>query len=76
METALSLNLNPYWITAANVMGAGIGKMVCPQNIAIGVGAVGIPGSDSKILAAVSKYFIFYALLAGAMSFAGSLIGI
>ena len=76
METALSLNLNPYWITAANVMGAGIGKMVCPQNIAIGVGAVGIPGSDSKILAAVFKYFIFYALLAGAMSFAGSLIGI
>ena len=72
LETALSLNLNPYWITAANVMGAGIGKMVCPQNIAIGSGAIGITGSDSKILAAVFKYFIIYALLAGAICFAGS----
>ena len=76
LETALSLNLNPYWITAANVMGAGIGKMVCPQNIAIGAGAIGITGSDSKILAAVFKYFIIYALLAGAICFVGSLLGI
>lgn len=76
LETALSLNLNPYWITAANVMGAGIGKMVCPQNIAIGAGAIGSTGSDSKILAAVFKYFIIYALLAGAICFVGSLLGI
>ena len=74
LETALSLNLNPYWITAANVMGAGIGKMVCPQNIAIGAGAIGITGSDSKILAAVFKYFVVYALLAGAICFTGSLL--
>ena len=74
LETALSLNLNPYWITAANVMGAGIGKMVCPQNIAIGAGAIGITGSDSKILAAVFKYFILYALFAGVICFAGSLL--
>ena len=74
LETALSLNLNPYWITAANVMGAGIGKMVCPQNIAIGAGAIGITGSDSKILAAVFKYFVMYALLAGVICFAGSLL--
>lgn len=74
LETALSLNLNPYWITAANVMGAGIGKMVCPQNIAIGAGAIGITGSDSKILAAVFKYFVVYALLAGVICFAGSFL--
>ena len=74
LETALSLNLNPYWITAANVMGAGIGKMVCPQNIAIGAGAIGITGSDSKILAAVFKYFVMYALLAGVICFVGSLL--
>lgn len=74
LETALSLNLNPYWITAANVMGAGIGKMVCPQNIAIGAGAIGITGSDSKILAAVFKYFVMYALLAGIICFVGSLL--
>ena len=74
METALSLNLNPYWITAANVLGAGIGKMICPQNIAIGAGAIGVTGSGSKILAAVFKYFILYALLAGVICFAGGLL--
>ena len=72
-ETALSLGLNPYWITAANVMGAGIGKMVCPQNIAIGTGAINASGSESIILTAVFKYFIVYALLAGAICFAGTL---
>lgn len=73
-ETALSLGLNPYWITAANVMGAGIGKMVCPQNIAIGAGAINASGSESTILAAVFKYFIVYALLAGGICFAGTLM--
>lgn len=35
-QTAISLGLNPSWMAAANVMGAGIGKMICPQGIAIG----------------------------------------
>jgi len=64
-QTASSLGLNPSWITAANVVGAGIGKMVCPQSIAIGAGAIDAIGSESKILAAVFKYFILYVVLAG-----------
>ena len=74
LETATALQLNPYWITAANVMGAGIGKMVCPQNIAIGAGATNLTGSESKILASVFKYFILYALLAGLICWLGSLV--
>lgn len=74
METAYSLNLNPYWITAANALGGGIGKMICPQNIAIGAGSIGITGSDNKILAAVFKYFVVYALLASVICFAGSFL--
>lgn len=73
-ETAQQLGLNVYWITAANVFGAGIGKMVCPQGIAIGTGAVNEVGSESKVLGAVFKYFIFYALLAGVICLAGSFI--
>lgn len=73
LETASALHLNPYWITAANVMGAGIGKMVCPQNIAIGAGAINLTGSESKILGAVFKYFVLYALLAGLICWLGSL---
>ena len=75
-QTALSLGLNTYWITAANVMGAGIGKMVCPQGLAIGAGAVNAAGSESKILSAVFKYFVVYTLLAGVICLAGALLHI
>lgn len=71
-ETAISLSLSQYWIAAANLMGAGIGKMVCPQCIAIGAGAVNAAGAESKILAKVFKYFVLYALLAGVVCLAGS----
>ena len=75
-QTALSLGLNTYWITAANVMGAGIGKMVCPQGLAIGAGAVNAAGSESKILSAVFKYFVVYTLFAGVICLVGALIHI
>lgn len=74
-QTAQSLGLNPSWIAAANVVGAGIGKMICPQSIAIGAGAIDAIGSESKILSAVMKYFVLYALLAGALCFLGSFMG-
>ena len=73
-ETALQLGLNVYWITAANVFGAGIGKMVCPQGIAIGTGAINAVGSESKVLGAVFRYFVFYALLAGVICLAGAFV--
>ena len=75
-ETALSLSLSQYWIAAANLMGAGIGKMVCPQCIAIGTGAVNAGGSESKILSKVFKYFLLYALLSGTICFVGAKLGI
>ncbi len=74
-ETAAALNLSPTWMAAANVMGAGIGKMVCPQGIAIGAGAINKVGSESKILGAVFKYFLLYIVLAGIICYAGSLLG-
>lgn len=75
-ETALALGLSPTWLAAANVMGAGIGKMVCPQGIAIGAGAIGAVGQESKILSGVFKYFILYVVLAGAICYAGTLLGL
>lgn len=75
-QTAISLGLDPTWMAAANVMGAGIGKMICPQGIAIGAGAINAVGSESQILRAVFKYFIIYVVIAGAICYAGSLIGL
>ena len=73
-QTAASLGLNQSWITAANVVGAGIGKMVCPQSIAIGAGAIDAIGSESKILGAVFKYFILYVVLAGVLCWLGAAV--
>lgn len=75
-QTAASLGLSESWMAAANVMGAGIGKMVCPQSIAIGAGAIGAVGSESKILSAVFKYFVLYVVLAGIICMAGSMLGL
>jgi len=75
-ETAVSLGLNPSWMAAANVMGAGIGKMICPQGIAIGAGAANVVGSESKILGAVFKYFLLYVVVGGIICYVGSLMGL
>lgn len=75
-ETALALNFSPAWLAAANVMGAGIGKMICPQGIAIGAGAIGAVGSESKILSGVFRYFLLYVILAGVICYAGAQIGL
>lgn len=75
METAKSLSLNPVWITTANVMGAGIGKMICPQSIAIGAGAINAVGEENKILRAVFKYFLFDIVAAGVICFLYSMFG-
>lgn len=74
-QTAVSLGLNPSWMAAANVMGAGIGKMICPQGIAIGAGAIGAVGSESEILRKVFKYFVIYVVIAGIICYAGSMAG-
>ncbi len=75
-ETAAALDLNPTWMAAANVMGAGIGKMICPQGIAIGAGAISQVGSESKILSKVFQYFLLFVILSGIICYVGALLGL
>lgn len=73
-QTAASLGFSESWMAAANVLGAGIGKMICPQSIAIGAGAINMVGSESKILSSVVKYFLLYVVIAGIICLIGSMI--
>lgn len=73
-QTAASLGFSESWMAAANVLGAGIGKMICPQSIAIGAGAINMVGSESKILRCVVKYFLLYVVIAGVVCFVGSMM--
>ncbi|MFT8348792.1 L-lactate permease [Clostridium saccharoperbutylacetonicum] len=72
-QTAQNLGLSGAWMAAANTLGAGIGKMICPQSIAIGASAIDKTGSESKILRSVLKYFIAYVVIAGIICFIGTL---
>lgn len=72
-ETARSLGLPEAWMAAANVLGGGIGKMICPQGIAIGASAINKSGSESKILGSMFKYFILYVVIAGIICYLGTL---
>lgn len=43
---------------AANVMGAGIGKMVCPQSIVLGCAAAGLAGRESETMKRAFPFFL------------------
>ncbi len=68
-QSAIALNLDSGWIASANILGAGIGKMVSPQSIAIGASVISVASAENKILMAVFKFFAAYLLLAGAEAY-------
>ncbi|NFE72479.1 L-lactate permease [Clostridium botulinum] len=72
VQTAEKLGLSAAWMGAANTLGAGIGKMICPQSIAIGASAIGKSGSESKILRSIFKYYICYITISGILCFIGT----
>ena len=58
------------WLCAANAMGAGIGKMIAPSNVALACAAAGIVGQESKVIRAVFKYTLIYTIIGGIICFA------
>ena len=64
VDAATAIGVKPAILAAANIMGAGIGKMVCPQSIAIGAAAAGIAGAESRLFKFALPWF-FGVLAAG-----------
>lgn len=50
VAAAHQLQLNPVLMAATNSSGAVMGKMISPQNIAVGVTTVGLVGEEGKVL--------------------------
>ena len=63
-EAATAIGASPYWLAAANSVGAGIGKIISPQCIATAVAAVGLTGQDSKLLQGILKWAILLLVIA------------
>ena len=68
--SASQLGLSPEWLCAANLLGAGIGKMIAPSNIALATASSGMTGRENEILGGIFKYCILYAVLGGIICFA------
>ncbi len=68
-STAEAIGMSPEWLAAANSLGAGIGKMISPSNVAIGAAAAGLAGKENKIIGASFKYVIIFVVISGLLCF-------
>jgi len=64
-----------FLFAAANVMGAGIGKMLCPQSIVLGCAAAGLAGSESLVMKRAFRYFVPVLAVASAATVVARLVG-
>lgn len=68
VAAAHQLDLNPFLLAATNSSGGAIGKMISPQNIAVGVTTVGLIGQEGRILRATFWHSILLAGLIGLLA--------
>lgn len=73
-QIAHDLALDGAWMAAANAAGAGIGKMICPQSIAVGASATGTEGRESQIMRSAFKYFAIYLAATCLLSLVGAFL--
>ena len=66
------LGLNPVLLAATNSSGAVTGKMISPQNIAVGVTTVGLAGKEGGILREIFWHSIAFAAVLSLLAFAQS----
>lgn len=72
VEVAKNLQMSPYWLAAANTVGATAGKMISPQSIAVATAATGIIGTEGKILKATLKFCLVYVIILGIIVYFGA----
>ena len=70
VAAAHQLNLHPVLMAATNSSGAVTGKMISPQNIAVGVTTVGMVGEEGKVLHGTFWHSIIFAALIGLLALA------
>ncbi len=72
-SAAQQLQMAPEWLCGANSLGAGIGKMISPSNVAIACTSAGIAGKESRVIGGVFKYALLFAAAGGVICFLGTL---
>ena len=70
VAAAHQLDLNPILLAATNSSGAVAGKMISPQNIAIGVSTVGLIGQEGGIMRSTFWHSVMLAAMIGMIAYA------
>ena len=70
VAAAQQLHLNPVLLAATNSSGAVAGKMISPQNIAIGVSTVGLVGREGEVLRSTFWHSVLFATFIGGIALA------
>ncbi len=68
VAAAHQLHLNPVLLAATNSSGAVTGKMISPQNIAVGVTTVGLIGQEGNVLRSTFWHSVLLAGLLGLLA--------
>ena len=74
LHAAQSIGANETWLVASNSLGVSAGKMLSPQNIAIGCAACGLTGKDGEILGKIAPYAFAFALAMAILVYGGALV--
>lgn len=72
LHAAQSIGVNETWLVASNSLGVSAGKMLSPQNIAIGCAACGLTGKDGEILGKIAPYAFAFVIVMSVLVFAGA----
>ncbi|WP_428378855.1 L-lactate permease [Olsenella sp. Marseille-QA0557] len=72
LHAAQSIGVNETWLVASNSLGISAGKMLSPQNIAIGCAACGLTGKDGEILGKIAPYAFAFVIVMSVLVFAGA----
>lgn len=70
VAAAHELHLNPVLLAATNSSGAVTGKMISPQNIAVGVTTVGLVGQEGNVLRSTFWHSLVLAAVLSLLAFA------
>ncbi|MBP3893421.1 MAG: L-lactate permease [Atopobiaceae bacterium] len=75
-SAAQTLGVNPMWLVASNSLGISAGKMISPQNIAIGCAAVDLQGKDGEIMGKIAPYAFAFIILMMIEVYVGTIMGL
>jgi lactate permease len=70
VAAAYQIKVSPVLMAATNATGGVAGKMISPQNVAVGVTTVGLIGQEGDVVRSTFWHSILLALALGVLAFA------